>query len=1256
MRASLTVTADASALVAEMRKGSEGLREMRRESEAAAKAAALAASEQGRMAEKLGRTFSGFGAGQKSAQDSAGVFAANLDQRALERERADQAARAYRALEEGLNPLIRAERELAEAQAVVNRALAEGQTTNLAAARSLQQLQDRYDGLVRAQSPAAQSARAFEAAIEAEAAEMRQLTLALDPAARAQAEFARVQNLTASAVRNGTISQDEANRVMQLFEARQTAIGKGGFAMAGGLQNASYQMTDIIVQMQGGQAMGMILAQQLPQLLGGFGALGAALGVVVALGAPLVTSWLTGGDAAGSLDKRLQKLDASLQSVRDRLRLLNDQKLDETFGGMTSDIREMTSALLALDRAAELNTLQSALSKFYKDNVDPRWWQAPTKTQLDMGNFNPDDFRKANYAKITGGRGPSFDAFQAQAKKIEELAKSGDVEKMVGEINSLISAFTTAIPAGDMNEQLTTLLHTYEELAKKSAETEALFNGEGKGAAITRQIDEMVRASEQQAELSRATLQFGESSAEVEAVRARHARAALDIQLREMDVAKGSAEEKRAVAALDADLAASADLRAQARQKESDALVADLTRQGELSTAILQYGKDSAEVEALRARHAREVNDERLKEMGLAPGLLAQAQKLFAAEQQRTRQIKDGEAGRKADQMVAGLREQAEINRAIALYGRDSLQVKELQIAAERRAYEESLKTLGVSAERKRQMMVEWEQAKGLASADPFGQIAAAREMQRSQRERVQQLKLEQALLGQSEAVRARILALWKAELDIRRQGIDASSERANQIRAAAREEDELTRTVERQKGAWSSVQSAAESAIDGIVDKLMAGDFEGAIEALAQDIGGMLTELAITNPLKNAILGKDLGTMADVGGLKGIWARLTGRGDGSDIAIPTPATDVGAMNVQAGSVVIGGPGAMSLLAGMPGAANSVGAPGSFSGLGGADSVQSKIWQFFSSKGLQPHQVAALMGQASAESSFNPRAVGDSGTSFGIFQHHAGRGQGLLNAVGGMGGLGNVDAQLEFVWKELLTSENGVLQRLMASSNLKDATIAAVGYERPQGWSAANPTGAHNFDGRLAAADAALAKFGTATQTATADLGTLGNGMGVFGNALQGFAQGGPEGALSGLLGGLGQLIASGLGIPGFAFGGDFGGGLRVVGEKGPELEFTGPSRIMNAELTRQLLSSRNSSVANIAAAPVDARPVIQIVNNSSAQVTGEVQETTDARGQRQSRLVLSDAVAEGMTASGGRGARTLRGMGVAPPVRRRNA
>lgn len=43
--------------------------------------------------------------------------------------------------------------------------------------------------------------------------------------------------------------------------------------------------------------------------------------------------------------------------------------------------------------------------------------------------------------------------------------------------------------------------------------------------------------------------------------------------------------------------------------------------------------------------------------------------------------------------------------------------------------------------------------------------------------------------------------------------------------------------------------------------------------------------------------------------------------------------------------------------------------------------------------------------------------------------------------------------------------------------------------------------------------------------------------------------------------------------IPGFASGGNFGGGLRLVGERGPELEVTGPSRIYSANQTAAMLS-----------------------------------------------------------------------------------
>ncbi|MFZ6747422.1 phage tail length tape measure family protein [Undibacterium sp. Ren11W] len=54
-----------------------------------------------------------------------------------------------------------------------------------------------------------------------------------------------------------------------------------------------------------------------------------------------------------------------------------------------------------------------------------------------------------------------------------------------------------------------------------------------------------------------------------------------------------------------------------------------------------------------------------------------------------------------------------------------------------------------------------------------------------------------------------------------------------------------------------------------------------------------------------------------------------------------------------------------------------------------------------------------------------------------------------------------------------------------------------------------------------------------------------------------------------------------GVKIPGFASGGDFGGGLRLVGEHGPEIEATGASRIFNANQTKSMLGGSNDALVN---------------------------------------------------------------------------
>lgn len=79
-----------------------------------------------------------------------------------------------------------------------------------------------------------------------------------------------------------------------------------------------------------------------------------------------------------------------------------------------------------------------------------------------------------------------------------------------------------------------------------------------------------------------------------------------------------------------------------------------------------------------------------------------------------------------AQEMLTGLREQAEMNRLIATYGRDSVQVAEARIRAERVAFAETTKTLDVSEAMKAELMEAWEAANGVASSNMTGTISSA--------------------------------------------------------------------------------------------------------------------------------------------------------------------------------------------------------------------------------------------------------------------------------------------------------------------------------------------------------------------------------------------------------------------------------------------------------------------------------------------------------------------------------------------------
>jgi hypothetical protein len=89
------------------------------------------------------------------------------------------------------------------------------------------------------------------------------------------------------------------------------------------------------------------------------------------------------------------------------------------------------------------------------------------------------------------------------------------------------------------------------------------------------------------------------------------------------------------------------------------------------------------------------------------------------------------------------------------------------------------------------------------------------------------------------------------------------------------------------------------------------------------------------------------------------------------------------------------------------------------------------------------------------------------------------------------------------------------------------------------------------------------------------------------------------------------QQIANGskkwssLGLPAFASGGDHAGGLRIVGERGPELEATGASRLFNADQTRGILS-KGSNGENAELKEI-IRHLIALVRVSQAGFSGTI-------------------------------------------------
>ncbi len=231
-------------------------------------------------------------------------------------------------------------------------------------------------------------------------------------------------------------------------------FGRSAQGGAGGIQNLSYQFQDLAVQIGAGTDKWQALGQQLPQLLSGFGAVGAILGVVAAVSIPVARYFGVMGDTAEEASEKVSALTSAMDDYRSAIEAANQTPdlLIERYGIAAAQARELleverdlarldaeralTNSLLEADTATgrfaltygreELATLDAALASTLELEAAQRRIAA-----IEMGGIGPNQVAEydALIARLTDLRGVLDGSADVT---VEMVSKLGDLAGAMG--------------------------------------------------------------------------------------------------------------------------------------------------------------------------------------------------------------------------------------------------------------------------------------------------------------------------------------------------------------------------------------------------------------------------------------------------------------------------------------------------------------------------------------------------------------------------------------------------------------------------------------------------------------------------------------------------------------------------------------------------------------------------------------------------------------------------------------------------------
>ncbi|PWE48486.1 hypothetical protein DEM26_18230 [Thioclava sp. NG1] len=275
----------------------------------------------------------------------------------------------------------------------------------------------------------------------------------------------------------------------------------------GNIQNVSYQFQDLAVQISGGTSAARALGQQLPQLLSGFGALGAVIGVVAAVAVPLAGHFLDMGEKGEDLEKQIEKLKKAVSDYRSAAEeaVIPTADLAKKYGTATEAARQFLRALEDINgvQAAEklkssIDTITESFGKLSAENLNPNARLLDLTSGLNIGGYAIEAINNLK-EKLGATTGEAV----ALAGALDALQNAEGAKAQADAAAALLTALEDALgPYENMNDEARSLYASVRDAGDAAGDMQgaadgaanSIANAASEASALVAQLSAAVRA------------------------------------------------------------------------------------------------------------------------------------------------------------------------------------------------------------------------------------------------------------------------------------------------------------------------------------------------------------------------------------------------------------------------------------------------------------------------------------------------------------------------------------------------------------------------------------------------------------------------------------------------------------------------------------------------------------------------------------------------------------------------------------------